>query len=190
MLFFTPLRSVKKSTGLFAPLEQGPRQSRPSLAGPVTFLAASPSDNGPLSDAPLEPPRPRPPPGGSPPGSALHNAFIMQTSPTPSPTPPRSRVADRPQHRQPAPRSWVPWSRLRGCRRSTRPPSRKALRAFRRFAGNARLRTPTGCSGRTLGAGCLVVSSMLCGIRSLSRCSPARPPPPLRLRLRSGGSQV
>ena len=44
MLFFTPLRFVKKSTGLFAPLMQGPRQSRPSLAGPVTFLAASPSD--------------------------------------------------------------------------------------------------------------------------------------------------
>jgi len=37
--------------------------------------------------------------------------------------------------RQPAPRSWVPWSRLRS------PPH------------------PTGCSGRTLGAGCLVLSS-------------------------------
>ena len=35
-----------------------------------------------------------------------------------------------------------------------------------------------------------VVSSQLCGIRDFPRCIPARTPPPLRLRLRSGGSQV
>ena len=89
MLFFTPLRSVKKSTGLSAPLEQEPRPSRPSLADPVTPLAASPSDNRRLSDAALATPRPRPPLGGSPPRSALHNAGTMQTPPPPSPTPPR-----------------------------------------------------------------------------------------------------
>ncbi len=46
MPFFTPLRSVKNGTGLSAPLEQGPRRPRPSLAEPVTPLAAPPSDNG------------------------------------------------------------------------------------------------------------------------------------------------
>ena len=42
--FFHSASLRKKNTGLFAPLMQGPRQSRPSLAGPVTGLAASPSD--------------------------------------------------------------------------------------------------------------------------------------------------
>lgn len=61
MPLFTPLRSVKTGTGLSASLEQGPRRPRPSLAEPVTPLAAPPSDNGPLSDAALAAPRPRPP---------------------------------------------------------------------------------------------------------------------------------
>ena len=51
MPVFTPLRSVKTGTGLSAPLEQGPRRPRPSLADPVTALAAPPSDNRRLSDA-------------------------------------------------------------------------------------------------------------------------------------------
>ena len=132
--------------------------------------------------------------GLHPAGARRGRLYIMPSlcklTPTPSPTPPRSRAADRPGHRQPAPRSWVPWSRFRGCRRSTWPPSRTALRAVRRFAGNARLRALTGRSGRTLGAGCLVLSSRHCGIRRLPRCIPARTPPPLRRRLRSGGSQT
>jgi len=42
--FFHSASLRKKNTGLFAPLMQGPRQYRPSLAGTGAGLAASPSD--------------------------------------------------------------------------------------------------------------------------------------------------
>ena len=157
--FFHSASLRKKNTGLFAPLGK----ARASPGPPWPVLSRSLRRRRPiinlLSDAALDPTRPWPPPGGSPPGSALHNTHYANL---PLRQAPPRRAHARPtvqRPRQPAPRSWVPSSRLRGYRRSTWPPSRKALRAFRRFASNARLRTPTGCSGRTLGTGCLVLSS-------------------------------
>jgi len=93
MPVFTPLRSVKTGTGLSAPLEQGPRRFRPSLADPVTPLAAPPSDNGPLSDAPLAAPRPRPPLARCRPRSALHNRGLCKL---PLRQPPPLRAHARP----------------------------------------------------------------------------------------------
>jgi hypothetical protein len=184
MPFFTPQKTLRKKR------HRANRSARPA----PTSCRHGPCDGrcpiiGNYRTLPLPPPSSASTCRENPSGSALHNESLCKLPPTPSPTPPRSRVADRPEHREPAPRSWVPWSRFRGCRRSTWPPSRTALRAVRRFAGNARQRAQTGRSRPTLGAGCLVLSSRLCGIRGFPRCIPARTPPPLRLRLRSGGSQ-
>ena len=181
---------------------QTPRRSTPSLARLVTRFAPC---RCPITTARAYRTLPLAGPRLGPPGfplpvlgipfaalrSPLHNETLCKLPRRQNPPVTqtlRVRATDRPGHRQPAPRSWVPWSRFRGCRRSTWPPSRTALRAVRRFAGNARLRALTGRSGRTLVVGCLVLSSWLCGIRGFPRCIPAHTPPPLRLRLRSGGS--
>jgi len=80
-----------------------------------------------------------------------------------------------PVRRKPAPRSWVPWSRFRGYRRSTWPPSWTALRAVRRCAGNARPSHPCGMlrPGRWGRASCRRSRSGLV----VTRRSPARPAP-------------
>jgi len=79
---FFPSASLREKNRAVRYAKQAPRQSRPSLAGPVTVLAASPSDKRRLSDAALATPRPRPPPGGSPPGSALHNGSLCKLART------------------------------------------------------------------------------------------------------------
>jgi len=187
MPLFTPLRSVKTGTGLSAPLEQGPRQPRPSLAEPVTALAAPPSDNGPLSDAALDPPRPRPPPAGSPAGSALHNRRLCKLPPSakPHPAPPR-RAHARPT----VPGIGHP-PRAPGCRGpgSAAPAAPPGPRHGRRFAPpQVRAQRPTFAApplGRTLGAGALVLLRKYSGSTSPPRCVPpaaptATPPAPLR----------
>ena len=96
MLFFTPLRSVKKSTGLSAPLGKTRASRGPPWPVLSRVLRRRRLIINLLSDAALAPPRPRAPPGRSRPGSPLHNETLCKPAPTPTPTPPRSRAADRP----------------------------------------------------------------------------------------------
>ena len=96
--------------------------------------------------------------------------------------PPRSRAADRPWHRAPAPRSWVPWSGFRGSRRSTRPPSRTSLRAAAGARPTPNLR---GSAARSdVGCGCPRAANEVSRPYKSARCTPpaaptATPPAPL-----------
>jgi hypothetical protein len=96
VIFFHFASLRKKNTGLSAPLSKSRARPGPPWPGPSRLLRRRRLIINLLSDAALDTPRPRPPPGGSPPGSALHNRRLCKLPPTPSPTPPRSRVADRP----------------------------------------------------------------------------------------------
>ena len=169
-IFFTPLRSVKKIPG--CPLRWS--KGRAGLGHPWPIPSRPLRLRRPIIDDyrthPLTHSRPRPPLARSRPRSALHNRRLCKLPPPPSPTPPRSRAADRPRHRAPAPRSWVPWSRFRGSRRSTWPPSRTSLRAAAGARPTPNLR---GSAARSdVGCGCPRAAK---GVSRPYKSAPVRP---------------
>lgn len=85
--FFYSASLRKRNHRAVRSAKQFSRPSAPSLARPVTRIAAPPSDNGPLSDAALANPRPRPPPAGNPAGSALQNTHSANLPSPPHETP-------------------------------------------------------------------------------------------------------
>jgi hypothetical protein len=94
MLFSTPLRYVKKSTGLSAPLCKTRAGLGHPWPTPSRILRRRRLIMGHYQTHALATPRPRPPPGGSPPGSALHNKTLCKLPLRQAP--PRHASHDRP----------------------------------------------------------------------------------------------